>query len=134
MGNTIGIIGGADGPTSIFVGRMDSMLGMSRGFTIFGTIIILIVVGVFVSVSFGNVRRSVKNSCSPQLTVSALVVAKRTHVWGDHAHTDYYVTFQVDSGDRMEMQVTGKMYGLLAEGDQGQLTFRGTRFLTFERQ
>lgn len=48
--------------------------------------------------------------------------------------TTYYVTFQVESGDRMEMSVSGSEYGTLAEGDKGTLTFQGTRFLTFNRE
>lgn len=47
--------------------------------------------------------------------------------------TRYYVTFQVESGDRMEFSVTGLEYGMLAEGDIGKLTFQGTRYLSFER-
>ena len=46
----------------------------------------------------------------------------------------YYVTFQVESGDRMELSVRGKEYGLLAEGDYGRLTFQGTRYLGFQRK
>lgn len=45
----------------------------------------------------------------------------------------YYVTFQFESGDRMEFQVYGSEYGMLAEGDEGKLTFQGTRYLSFER-
>ena len=48
--------------------------------------------------------------------------------------TSYYATFQVESGDRMELSMTGTEYGLLAEGDRGKLTFQGTRYLGFERQ
>ena len=44
------------------------------------------------------------------------------------------MTFQVDSGDRMEFSVSGQEYGLLAEGDRGKLTFQGTRYLGFERE
>ena len=47
--------------------------------------------------------------------------------------TWYYVTFQVDSGDRMEFSVSGSQYGMLCEGHEGSLTFQGTRFLSFER-
>jgi hypothetical protein len=47
--------------------------------------------------------------------------------------TTYYVTFQVESGDRMELQLAGNEYGLLVEGDRGKLTFQGTRYLGFER-
>ena len=48
--------------------------------------------------------------------------------------TTYYVTFQVESGDRMEFTVEGSEYGMLIEGDHGKLTFQGTRYLGFERQ
>ena len=47
--------------------------------------------------------------------------------------TRYYATFQVESGDRMELYIPRNEYGLLAEGDRGKLTFQGTRYLGFER-
>ena len=47
--------------------------------------------------------------------------------------TSYYVTFQVESGDRMEFSVSGAEYGMLIEGDRGRLSFQGTRYLGFER-
>lgn len=85
-----------------------------------------------------------KNNHSPRLTVDATVVAKRTQVSGHYnatepvhmttASTTYYVTFQVASGDRMELRVQGHEYGMLAEGDRGALSFQGTRYLGFQRQ
>ena len=78
-----------------------------------------------------------RNNNSPRLTVNALVVAKREDVSAHMRHnahsTAYYATFQFDSGDRMEFAVDGAEYGLLAEGDAGQLTFQGTRYLGFVR-
>ena len=50
-----------------------------------------------------------------------------------HTFTTYYVTFQVESGDRMELTVSGSDYGMLVEGDIGKLSFQGTRYLGFER-
>jgi hypothetical protein len=47
--------------------------------------------------------------------------------------TSYYVTFEVESGDRMELHVEGHEYGLLVEGDKGDLSFQGTRYLGFVR-
>lgn len=49
------------------------------------------------------------------------------------ASTSYYATFEVESGDRMELQLSGQEYGQLAEGDTGVLSFQGTRFLSFDR-
>lgn len=53
----------------------------------------------------------------------------------DYCTTDttYYVTFQVESGDRMELRMTGRDYGMLFEGDRGTLHFQGTRYLGFDR-
>ena len=50
-----------------------------------------------------------------------------------HTFTSYYVTFQVESGDRMEFEISDTEYGMLAEGDSGKLTFQGTRYLNFQR-
>lgn len=90
-----------------------------------------------------NLRTWNKNNNSPRLIVDATIVTKRmnrTHSSGMHdngissTHTSYYVTFQVESGDRMELHVSGTEYGLLAEGDRGKLTFQGTRYLGFQRE
>ena len=84
-----------------------------------------------------------KNNHSPRLTVDAKVIARRAEIRrrntaGEHHHyassTRYFVTFQVESGDRMELQLEGTQYGLLVEGDEGRLTFQGTRFLDFQRK
>jgi len=80
-----------------------------------------------------------KDNHAPRLTVPATVVAKREDYRrrknGNHTshRTWYYVTFQVESGDRMELQLQGNEYGLLVEGDRGNLTFQGSRYLGFER-
>ena len=104
-------------------------------FLIFGVIAVMILVTVFRGLSQWN-----KNNHSPRLTVEARVVTKRQnisrHHSGDHMSTTsswYYVTFQVESGDRMELSLPGRKYGLLVEGDRGNLSFQGTRFLGFER-
>ncbi|MFJ7737100.1 DUF2500 domain-containing protein [Lysinibacillus sp. NPDC097287] len=91
---------------------------------------------MFVIIS--NLKEWSKNNASPVLTVPAKVVTKRTRTSGgagdSSASTTYYITFEVQSGDRMELRVSGREYGQLAEGDFGLLTFQGTWFQTFERQ
>ena len=104
-------------------------------------LVFLTVIGVFIYTAVTGFRQWNKNNNSPRLTVPATVVSKRTdvshHHHGDshhhHTSTTYYVTFQVESGDRMELHVSGVEYGMLAEGDFGNLSFQGTRFLGFER-
>lgn len=118
-------------------------------FPIMFSIVFVIVIGVFVVTIVQGLRTWNKNNHSPRLTVAATVVSKRTEV-SHHSHanagdmtgahgfhttssTSYYVTFEVESGDRMEFSVAGTEYGMLAEGDTGRLSFQGTRYLAFER-
>ena len=111
-------------------------------------IMFLIVFGIAMSSVLMTTIRGMKewnkNNHSPRLTVPVTVVTKRTDVSrrrhkcanGHHHHhtsTTYYVTFEVESGDRMELQLDGSEYGLMVEGDKGKLSFQGTRFLGFER-
>ncbi|MBE6983009.1 MAG: DUF2500 domain-containing protein [Ruminococcaceae bacterium] len=112
------------------------------GFDFFGimfTLMFCLVFGVFIMTFAKGFRQWNKNNHSPRLTVPATVVAKRTNVSRHHHQnhathsTTYYVTFQVESGDRMELQVQGHEYGLLIEGDCGSVSFQGTRYLGFER-
>lgn len=119
------------------------MGGFDLMFSIFPFLFItvfVIVIGTFVVMAVRGVGTWSKNNASPRLTVSAEVATKRTNVSHhhhqdsmSHTSTTYYATFQVESGDRMEFSVSGAEYGMLAEGDQGSLTFQGTRYLGFER-
>ena len=118
-------------------------------FSLMFTLIFLLAACIIVAAFVQGIHQWNKNNHSPRLTVDALVVTKRMDVShrrhvnaGDHtsAHryhtttsTFYYVTFQVDSGDRMELTVGGADYGQLVEGDRGKLTFQGTRYLGFQR-
>ena len=53
---------------------------------------------------------------------------------GSSARTRYFATFELEKGTRLELEVNDYEYGMLAEGDQGKLTFQGTRYLGFERE
>ena len=129
---------------------MGSGFGGMGGFGGFGmfnimfTIVLLLVTGTFVVILVKGIGEWNKNNHSPRLTVPATIIAKRTNVSrhrhgganGHHHHhtsTTYYVTFEVESGDRMEFHISGQEYGLLIEGDKGNLSFQGTRYLGFER-
>ena len=123
-------------------------MGFGYGFDMFSimfSIVFIIVIGMFVVTVIKGIGQWNKNNNSPRLTVPATVVAKRTNVShhnhtgtnGHHHHstsTTYYVTFQVESGDRMELHLSGHEFGMLVEGDKGKLSFQGTRYLGFERQ
>ena len=86
---------------------------------------------LFFAVIAKNIAQWFKNENSPRLTVPAVIVDKQRkthhhHSGGHHHHThSYHVTFQVESGDRMEL--------MLLVGDRGRVSFQGTRYLGFER-
>ena len=100
-------------------------------------VIFVLVFGIIIVTMVRGVGEWNKNNQSPKLTVPVTVVAKRSDVDRGietmHTFTSYYVTFQVESGDRMEFEVSDMEYGMLAEGDRGMLTFQGTRYLNFQR-
>lgn len=114
-------------------------------FEILFFIVFFSILGLFIASMIKGVMQWNRNNKSPVLTVDAVVVAKRANVSHYH-HTDannmsytdssttYYVTFEVPSGDRMELRVRDREYGMLVEHDVGKLTFQGTRYLGFERQ
>lgn len=108
----------------------------------------IVIIGIIIFSFINGLTTWHKNNQSPRLTVWAKVVTKRVNVshhdhpnagdvtgaHGYHTVTDtrYYVTFEVESGDRMEFHVSGSQYGMLVEGDEGKLTFQGTRYLSFD--
>ena len=121
-----------------------SMFGFGL-FNIMFFLVWFVVLGTFIITAVRGITQWSKNNHSPRLTVPATVVAKRQNVSRHRHHTGtsnmhysthsttYYVTFQVESGDRMELGMSGYEYGMLVEGDRGNLTFQGTRYLGFER-
>ena len=94
---------------------------------------------LFFAVIAKNIAQWFKNENSPRLTVPAVIVDKQRkthhhHSGGHHHHThSYHVTFQVESGDRMEHKVIRSEYDMLLVGDRGRVSFQGTRYLGFER-
>lgn len=126
-------------------------LGGGIMFTVIPILVTLGFVFVFGSIIISmiqNAKQWKKDNDSPILTVNATVVDKREDVIR-HSHannvgstmnntstsysTDYYVTFEVESGSRMEFKVPSNGYGFLIRGDYGQLTFQGSRYQGFKR-
>ena len=123
--------------------------GFDPGFgTTFGIMSVMtplmfvLVFGIIIVTLIRGIGEWNKNNHSPKLTVPATVVSRRSDVFHHHhggethhvhTSTSYYATFQVESGDRMEFALSGMEYGMLAEGDTGELTFQGTRYLSFQR-
>jgi hypothetical protein len=111
---------------------------------IFIVVVFVVVVGVILFAIINGIKQWSNNNQQPVLTVACKIVGKRTDVNHSSNHqnenmhsstsTTYYTTFEVESGDRIELRIADQEYGQLAEGDQGKLTFQGTRYLGFVRQ
>lgn len=117
-------------------------------FTIVPLIVIFGFVFVFGTLIFRGVQGAAQwkeNNDSPVLTTQAKVVTKRAEMHRYHHYhqetnssfhstaTTYYATFEFPGGDRLELKIQDKEYGLLVEQDAGMLTYQGTRYLGFER-
>jgi hypothetical protein len=114
--------------------------GSSSLFLIIPLLILLgfiLITGLIIFLVAKSVRQWHSNNQQPIQTVPAVIVAKRSHVSGgggnSSAHTSYYATFELPGGERRELHVPSAVYGQLAEGDQGQVTFQGTRFKGYNR-
>lgn len=98
--------------------------------------IFILVIGIIIFTIIKSIGTWSKNNQSPRVNANARVVTKRTSVRGGgetNARSLYYVTFEFESGDRLELQIDGREYGQLVEGDHGELNFKGTRYLGFTR-
>lgn len=112
-------------------------------FPILFSLVFLLVFGVILYAIIKSISQSRKNAASPRITAPATLVSKRfsVHTSGTgadnmamhHTYNHYYVTFEFESGDRMEFSVPSDIYGLSVEGDHGKLCFQGTKFISFER-
>ncbi len=136
---------------------MDRLLVLENGipssFTLMQTLIFIVIglVLVFFVVMVTRLflaRR--KENKAPRLTVDAKVLSRRTQVGrtgtlsrGDmeagpvmapgNNYTQYFITFEMESGDRMELAVNRNDFGLIVDGDRGKLTFQGTHLVQFDR-
>lgn len=117
-------------------------------------LLMTILIAVFAVLFAGAIGRGlwvwIRNNRSPVETVNARVVTKRMKVsghgrtmmsnqtamngLGSSAYTNYFVTFELETGKRLELRVKDPVFGMLAEGDRGVLSFQGTRYLGFEQK
>ena len=82
-------------------------------------------------------RRASTITNSPARSAEATVLSKRIELSSDDAgrtEQRHFATFQFASGERVELELTGHQFGLLAEADQGTLHWKGPRYLDFDRE
>jgi hypothetical protein len=105
-----------------------------------------LICGIIIVTVVRSGTQCIKNNNSPVLTIAMKIVTKRIAVSRHQHHhggdmtmdhqtssTTYYATFESENGDRMELRVPDKEYGMLVEGDMGSLTYQGTRYKSFVR-
>lgn len=98
-------------------------------------IILFAILLLFVSL-IKMIKSKGSNRIFPVQSCVVTVVSKRiqqTTFAGDGV-TKYFSTFQLENKKRIELQLSGEDYGLLAEGDYGELMYQGNRFINFERK
>ena len=115
--------------------------------------LMIVLIAIFALLLIGTLGRAlfiwIRNNNSPKQTVEARVVTKRMNVHGfgrsmtgssaamhtgGSTYTRYFVTFELEKGSRIELGVKDAEFGMLAEGDQGMLSYQGTRYLGFEQK
>lgn len=128
----------------------DSMFGiLTFMIPVFTLLVFAFVIGFIIYTISKSVKRERFNRSQPMLTVWAKVVSTRMDgrkpsIYEDrrkvfHRHrtvrdyTNYYATFEVESGDRMELLIPANEFGYLVQFETGELTFQGKEFLRFVR-
>ena len=116
--------------------------GFDLMFSIF-PIMFFLVFGLIIFSVAKSIKQNMYNNKQPIIPVQAKIVTKRTdvshhhHGTSDNMHhsssTWYYATFEMTNGERMELQIPSREFGMLVEGDEGTLEFQGTRFISFSR-
>ncbi|MBP2000683.1 hypothetical protein J2Z69_001714 [Paenibacillus shirakamiensis] len=105
---------------------------------LFMIMIFIFVISGFAYVIIKGLYTWNSNNGKELLRESAKLVTKRTEIGSGSedstGFTSYFVTYEFTDGRREEFEVSGKVYGLQVEGDQGELSYQGTRFKGFQRQ
>ena len=90
-------------------------------------------------------RQWLKDKKSPLIVTYASVADKRTQKHCrrtknssgsgtvTHSFSLYYITFQLEGGDCIELLTNSKTYNKLKTGQHGKLTFKGSKYLGFEK-
>lgn len=98
---------------------------------IIGALIIFGLIGyrlikIFLEFSYNNSQEILKREVK--------IIGKRMNMSSESGTlTEYYTTFEFEDGERLELKIKDKVYGLIAEDDFGVLEYQGKRFIEFKR-
>ena len=80
-----------------------------------------------------SITRWIRNENSAVRSESATIVDMRKKKHLRAHYRSYHVTFQLESGEQIELRVKRNEYNEMTVGCRGVLTHQGTRFKGFER-
>ena len=108
------------------------------------SILPMIILGVFVvapaiiiPVSINSAKKKKQMLLEQQKAASASVPVQYLYATAitkrNPRGNEYYVGFQLENGQRIELRVPGAQYGVILEGDKGMLHLRDNAFVGFDR-
>lgn len=90
---------------------------------------------VAVCIVMAAIRRKREQKAVPRESARAVVVSTERHVQHHHSSHRYdalhFATFRLADGRELTLRIPEPEFGRLQEGDQGELTWQGSRFLFF---
>lgn len=101
----------------------------------------LLVFGAIAWAMISAISQWMSDNAAPVETFEARIIAKRDKITrgtstpntsGATFHS-YFATFEYSNGQRKEFGIKESDFGVLMEGDNGTLTFQGSRFNSFQR-
>ena len=108
---------------------------------IFIFLVIVLILGGAIWQGVLKWRVSRANDAAPVQQAGAKVLGVRTNTIADPPDMNpkvktnpvitRFVTFELESGEKLELPVTPEQQASFKEGDRGQLKYQGTRFLGF---
>jgi hypothetical protein len=129
------------------------------GFVIVFALILAFIVVAFVmtGTQFARMgRQRAANAAAPEVQAQVRVIGKRVENLGqsmsggmpalpsrhtvvvrmgdDTVYQRNLISFEQPGGERFEIEVPSDQFGLIAEGDTGTVTMKGTEFVAFSRE
>ena len=99
-------------------------------------LICTVTMGVFIVLCLDNVITWYKNNHAPIEVVHAIVCDKKRNMTlnGLSATLNtFYASFRLENGEVKEFPIDSVAYYGLEEGQSGELTYQGSRFLRYDR-
>lgn len=98
----------------------------------------LVIALAAVCIVMAAIRRSREQKAAPRESARAAVVSTERHIQHYHSSHRYdslhFATFRLEDGRELTFRIPEAEFERIQEGDQGELTWQGTRFLFFGRR